>query len=59
LNAFNWLNQVAANEWVRLFAVDLSRTMESKGKRGILANLLSKEPEFKKLLQDYLESQKP
>ena len=59
LNAFNWLNQVAANEWVRLFAVDLSRTMESKGKRGVLANLLSKEPEFKKLLQDYLESQKP
>jgi len=59
LNAFNWLNQVAANEWVRLFAVDLSRVMESKGKRGVLANLLSKDPEFKKLLQDYLNSQKP
>jgi MoxR-like ATPase len=59
LNAFNWLNQVATNEWVRLFAVDLSRVMESKGKRGVLANLLSKDPEFKKLLEDYLDSQKP
>ena len=59
LNAFNWLNRVASNEWVRLYAVDLKRIMESKGKLGVLANMLNKEPEFKKLLQDYLESQKP
>jgi len=41
LNAFNWLNRVASNEWVRLYAVDLKRIMESKGKLGVLANMLN------------------
>jgi MoxR-like ATPase len=56
-NAFTWLTAAASAEWLQLFAIDLFRQMRSKGKMGMLAQLVQKDPklqEFMKGFQDLL-----
>ncbi len=54
-NAFSWISQVATAEWVQLFAVDLFRSMRSKGKIGAFAQLVQKDERFKGFMKDFQE----
>ncbi|BAY21639.1 hypothetical protein NIES2100_13950 [Calothrix sp. NIES-2100] len=54
-NAFTWISQAAAMEWVQLFATDLFRSMRSKKKIGALAQLVQKDPKLQKFMQDFQE----
>jgi AAA domain (dynein-related subfamily) len=54
-NAFCWLSDKATAEWVQLFAVDLFRTLRSKGKLGELANLVQKDGKLQQFLKDFQE----
>ncbi|ARV59890.1 ATPase [Nostocales cyanobacterium HT-58-2] len=54
-NAFTWISQVAAMEWVQLFATDLFRSMRSKKQIGILAQLVQKDQTLQKFIKDYQE----
>jgi hypothetical protein len=52
-NAFTWISQAATVEWVQLFAVDLFRSMRSKGQMGTLAQLVKQNQELQKFMQDF------
>jgi hypothetical protein len=52
-NAFGWLSRVAPTEWVQLFVADLLELMRSRGQLGLLATLISRDPEIQKFMQDY------
>jgi len=52
-NAFQWISQVAGAEWVQLFAVDLFRSMRSKGKIGVLAQLVQKDAKLQQFMKDF------
>ncbi len=54
-NAFTWISQVAAMEWVQLFATDLFRTMRSKKQIGALAQLVQKDENLQKFIKDFQE----
>ncbi|MEI2581181.1 MoxR family ATPase [Scytonema sp. PRP1] len=54
-NAFTWISQVAAMEWVQLFATDLFRTMRSKKQIGALAQLVQKDQNLQKFIKDFQE----
>ncbi|BAY10563.1 AAA family ATPase [Calothrix sp. NIES-2098] len=54
-NAFTWISQAAAMEWVQLFATDLFRSMRSKKQIGALAQLVQKDPKLQKFMQDFQE----
>ncbi|MBD2205093.1 MoxR family ATPase [Calothrix sp. FACHB-1219] len=54
-NAFNWISQTAAMEWVQLFATDLFRSMRSKKQIGALAQLVQKDPKLQKFMQEFQE----
>lgn len=54
-NAFLWMSEVAATEWVQLFAVDLFRSMRSQGKIGVLALLVQKDVKLQKFMKDFQE----
>ncbi|MEW6491457.1 MAG: MoxR family ATPase [Cyanobacteriota bacterium] len=52
-NAFTWISQAATVEWVQLFAVDLFRSMRSKGQMGTLAQLVKQNEELQKFMKDF------
>ncbi|HEY9627816.1 MAG TPA: MoxR family ATPase [Coleofasciculaceae cyanobacterium] len=52
-SAFTWLSQVAAAEWVQLFATDMFRAMRAKGQMGMLAKLVQKDAQLQKFLKDF------
>ncbi len=52
-HAFQWLSRVAPAEWVQLFVADLLELMRSRGQLGMLATLITKDPEIQKFMQDY------
>ncbi len=52
-NAFLWLSEVASTEWVQLFALDLFRQMRSKGKMGVLAQLVQKDEKLQRFLKEF------
>jgi MoxR-like ATPase len=52
-NAFLWLSRVATAEWVQLFVSDLLGLMRSQGQLGMLATLITKDPEIGKFLHNY------
>ncbi|GAB4297805.1 MAG: MoxR family ATPase [Oscillatoriaceae cyanobacterium] len=52
-NAFKWLSANASAEWVRLFTLDLLRQMRSKGKMGVLAQLVQKDKQLQELLKEF------
>ena len=52
-NAFLWLSEVANSEWVQLFALDLFRQMRSKGKMGLLAQLVQKDDKLQQFLKEF------
>ncbi len=52
-NAFHWLSRTAPTEWVQLFVADLLDLMRSRGQLGLLATLISSDPEIQKFMQDY------
>ncbi len=52
-NAFQWLSRVAPTEWVQLFIADLLELMRSRGQLGLLATLISRDPEIQKFMEDY------
>lgn len=52
-HAFNWMVQVAAPEWVRLFVLDLFRQMRAKGKIGALAILAQKDQKLQEFIQEF------
>ena len=54
-NAFLWLSDGAAAEWVQLFATDLFRQMRAKGQIGRLAQLVKKDDRLQKFLKDFRE----
>lgn len=54
-NAFLWLSDKATPEWVQLFAVDLFRTLRSKGKLGELAMMVKKDEKLQQFLKDFQE----
>lgn len=54
-NAFTWISQAAAMEWVQLFATDLFRSMRSKKQINALAQLVQKDPKLQKFMQDFQE----
>ncbi|HIK32101.1 MAG TPA: MoxR family ATPase [Oscillatoriales cyanobacterium M59_W2019_021] len=53
--AFAWLSDKATPEWVQLFAVDLFRSLRSKGKLGELAILVQKDEKLQKFLKEFQE----
>jgi ATPase family associated with various cellular activities (AAA) len=54
-NAFQWLSRSAPTEWVQLFVADLLELMRSRGQLGLLATLISRDPEIQRFMQDYRE----
>lgn len=52
-NAFLWLSELASSEWVQLFALDLFRQMRSKGKMGLLAQLVQKDEKLQQFLKEF------
>lgn len=52
-NAFTWLSDVATSEWVQLFAIDLFRQMRSKGKMGVLAQLVQKDDKLQDFMKEF------
>lgn len=52
-NAFSWLADNAAAEWVQLFATDLFRRMRSRGQMGALAQLVMHDGRLQGFLKDY------
>lgn len=52
-HAFSWLSKKATPEWVQLFAVDLFRSLRSKGKLGELAVLVQKDPKLQQFLKEF------
>jgi MoxR-like ATPase len=54
-HAFSWISQVAAMEWVQLFATDLFRSLRSKKQVGALAQLVQKDENLQKFIKDFQE----
>ncbi|NES95436.1 MAG: ATPase, partial [Desertifilum sp. SIO1I2] len=52
-NAFTWLSDVATAEWIQLFAVDLFRSLRTKGQMGALAQLVQKDTRLQGFLKDF------
>jgi MoxR-like ATPase len=54
-NAFRWLADRAATEWVQLFAADLFRLLRDRGQMGILAQLVQQDVRLQQFFQEYQE----
>lgn len=52
-NAFCWLSNTAAAEWVQLFAADLFGRMRAKGQMGELAQFVANDQKLQGFLRDY------
>ena len=53
LAGFKWLVEKASAEWVQLFASDLIGQMRRSNQLGVLAKMVSDEPNLQSFLQDY------
>jgi hypothetical protein len=53
LAGFQWLVEKASAEWVQLFASDLIGQMRRSNQLGVLAKMVSEEPNLQSFLQDY------
>jgi len=53
LAGFKWLVEKASAEWVQLFASDLIGQMRRSNQLGVLAKMVSEEPNLQAFLQDY------
>ena len=51
--AFSWLAEVAAAEWVQLFATDMFRVMRQKGQMGVLAVMVQKDERLQEFLKGF------
>ena len=52
-HAFTWISQAATPEWVQLFAIDLFRSMRTKGQMGMLAQLVQQDQQLKGFMKDF------
>ncbi|HJN76229.1 MAG TPA: MoxR family ATPase [Myxococcota bacterium] len=52
LAAFRWLSARAGAEWVQLFVADLVTRFRSRGRLGLLAQLLKSHPQLSKLVRE-------
>lgn len=52
-NAFSWLSNVAAAEWVQLFAADIFRRMRARGQMAALAQLVANDQRLQSFMKDY------
>ena len=53
LAGFQWLVEKSSAEWVQLFASDLIGQMRRSNQLGVLAQMVSEEPNLQSFLQDY------
>ncbi len=53
--AFQWISQKAATEWVQLFATDLFRMARSRNEIGRLALLAQRDTRLQKMFTDYMK----
>jgi MoxR-like ATPase len=54
-NAFAWLVERAAPEWVQLFAADVVRLIRARGQMGQLAQLVARDKRLRAFLKEYQE----
>lgn len=54
-HGFRWLAQTAPAEWLQLFVVDLFRKLRAAGQIGAFANLVTRDPELQKYVEQYRE----
>ena len=54
-NAYKWLSNKAATEWVQFFIADLLPVIRKKGHMGVFATLAKEDNDLQKFIQEYYQ----